>query len=266
MSPRNRFNDASRLTKILQNLRDNPAFAFRSQSLLLAVVQVGHLGVIKAKLVQQRRLEIIRVDDVFDCLVAELVSFTEGHTRLDASASEPGRKALAIVVSAAGCGISLRHWQASNLAPPMDDRAVEQSSSLQVCDKRSGGLVGPLTDCRQRGADAGVSIPRLTAQKELHETDTALDEPSCDQTARAVLTSFIAIEPVELVCLSGLLSDIKSLFRFSLHPCSEFIRLNACFQIRLTRVQFEMSAVQRSQQIEVLRLQRSLEMRRRIEV
>ena len=76
-------------TRSRQNFADHPAFAFGRQSLFLPVVDVGQFGMIQAELMQQRGLEVIRGDDVFDRAMAEFVGLAERHSGLDASAGQP---------------------------------------------------------------------------------------------------------------------------------------------------------------------------------
>jgi hypothetical protein len=79
------------------------------------------------------------------------------------------------------------------------NRRIQQATRLQVADKRGGRLVGAATDGRQTLADVRVIVPRLAGEKQLHETDAPLDEPTRDQAACAVLARLVVVEPVHLV-------------------------------------------------------------------
>ena len=64
----------------------------------------------------------------------------------------------------------------------------------------------------------------------------------------------------------GLLSDIQSFLCFCLHRGSQFIAGNAGFEIRFTRMLFQMLLVQARQQIEILSLQGTAQLRWRVEI
>ena len=65
-----------------------------------AVVVIGEPFVVEAEQVEDRRVEVVNVDDVFDGLVAEFVGGAEAEPVLDAGAGEPGGEALGVMVAA----------------------------------------------------------------------------------------------------------------------------------------------------------------------
>ena len=123
------------------------------QPLFAAVGVVDEPVVIEAEEVQDRRLEVVGGDDVFDRAVADLVGGAVGHAPLDPAAGQPDREALAVVVAAGGrIGISFGDRQPADLAAPVDERRVEQPALLEVLDQGRGRLVGPPADRRQRAS------------------------------------------------------------------------------------------------------------------
>src|SRR5262245_34347330 len=65
-----------------------------------AVIVVGEPLVVEAEEVEDRRVEVVDVDNLLDGLVAELVGGAEAERALDARAGQPGGEPLRIVVTA----------------------------------------------------------------------------------------------------------------------------------------------------------------------
>ena len=85
-----------------------------------ALESVGEPGVVDAEQVQNRRLEIVRVDWVLRDVVAEVVGRAVGHAAADAAAAHPDREAPAMVVAAeARLGeVALHEHGSAELAAP----------------------------------------------------------------------------------------------------------------------------------------------------
>jgi hypothetical protein len=70
------------------------------QTLLASSVLIRELLVVDAKLTKDCCLIVIRRDDIFHCLVAELVGLVEGHSAAKSATGEPNTKTLAVVIPA----------------------------------------------------------------------------------------------------------------------------------------------------------------------
>ena len=81
------------------NILDDLAIHVR-QPEIAAGVAVGQPGVIQAQQVQDRRVQVVDVDLVFDRVIAVVVGLAVGEARLDAAAGHPHRVAVRIVVAA----------------------------------------------------------------------------------------------------------------------------------------------------------------------
>ena len=92
-----------------------------------AVVVVREPFVVEAEQVQDRRVEVVDVDDLFDGLVAELVGGAEAEPALHAGAGEPGGKPLGVVVAALRA--LLKRGHAAELGGPDDQRVLEESAA-----------------------------------------------------------------------------------------------------------------------------------------
>ena len=84
---------------------------------------------IKAKQMQQRRMEIMNTDAVLDCPKAEFVGRPVGHSPLDATPSHPHRETIVVMVPSIS---AFRDRRPTEFAAPDHQCFVEQSTPLQV--------------------------------------------------------------------------------------------------------------------------------------
>ena len=92
------------------------------QPVIAPVVAVGELFVIKPQEMQQRGVEVVDVDFVFNGFVAELIRGTMMHAAFDAAASHPDGKTFGVVIAAhAALGVG----GAAKFAAPNDERFVQ---------------------------------------------------------------------------------------------------------------------------------------------
>jgi hypothetical protein len=98
---------------------------------IAAAVAVRELLVVQAELVQDRRVQVVDMDTVFDRVHAELIGRAVHHAALDAAAGQHHRKAGVVMVpsrlSVLG-RLSVRC--AAKLAAPDHQRFVKESASL----------------------------------------------------------------------------------------------------------------------------------------
>ena len=80
----------------------------------------------KPKQVQDRRVQVVDVDAVFDGVEAELVGFAERDARFDAAAGQPHRERVGVMVAAV-VAAALDHRRAAELAAPDHQRVVQQA-------------------------------------------------------------------------------------------------------------------------------------------
>src|SRR5262249_11154702 len=99
------------------------------QPFVPAVVQEGQLFVIEADQVQERGVEVVDRDAIFDGAETELVGGANGLAASDAAAGKPHGVAVRIVVAALA---ALRHRRPAELAGPNDEGAVQQAPLFEV--------------------------------------------------------------------------------------------------------------------------------------
>jgi hypothetical protein len=100
-----------------------------------ALETVGQAFVIKAKQVQEGRVQIVNIDWILLHIPAHLVGFANDLTTLDAAAGKPFGEGVGMMVSA-GDGLEIdavfAEWRAPEFTAPDDDRVIEQPAGLQV--------------------------------------------------------------------------------------------------------------------------------------
>src|SRR5262245_43989394 len=103
--------------------------------------------------------------------------------------------------------LALGYGQAAELAGPEDDGLIEQAALFEVEHEGGAGLIGHLTEAAQFLGVFVVSVTRLAAQINLHETDTPLDEPPSHQTAPGIVRGGLVgvVQAVEAFDRVGLL-------------------------------------------------------------
>ena len=115
------------------------------QAEIAAGVAIGQLLVVQAQQVQDRRVQIVDVDLVFDGVIAVFVGGAVAHARLHAAAGQPHREAVGVVVAAvvplrpSACGRTRRPSRTS--VSSSSPRAF-RSFSKPAMAGRPGGLLG----------------------------------------------------------------------------------------------------------------------------
>jgi hypothetical protein len=103
-------------------------------------VPEGETGVVEAERRQERGVKIVHMDPVDDGVVAVVVGFSMGMAGPKAPSCQPDREPGRVVV--ASCAVVLSVGRAAELAPPPDDRVIEQTASFQISHQPRHRLVG----------------------------------------------------------------------------------------------------------------------------
>src|SRR5690606_14056994 len=115
----------------------------------------GEPGVVDAAEGEDRGVEVVNGDDVFDSLVTKLVGRAIGDPRLDPAAGHPDGEAQNVVVAAG----PLPHRRAAELATPDDQGVVEHPPLVQVFDQGGARLVNFEGGLGHRLLDVAVVVP-----------------------------------------------------------------------------------------------------------
>ena len=92
-----------------------------------------------------------------------------------------------------------------------------------------------MTGVQQCRADIVVIIPDLTVNEELNKPDAALDQSASNQTSPTVRLGYRLIDAIQLQRGFGFLSQIECIRGGNLHSSGEFIRRDACGELRAIR-------------------------------
>ena len=160
----------------------------------------------------QRDVEVGVTHLVEQSFMTKLIGRPMDMPRLHTATGQPPAEAVGVVI-AADILLVLNDREAPHLTAPLHQRAVEQTTLLQVLDQGGGRFVDLLTargKCRQQSS---VMIPLLGLREELHVTHSAFDEPPCNQTTSPKLAGCVLVESVHFLRRSCLLRDIECLFR-----------------------------------------------------
>ena len=174
---------------------------------------------------EQGRLIVVRRDDILDRFVPEFVGCSVNHAGFEAAPREPVAETLTVVISTVlrRVALILSDRESPDFTAPVNDNFVQHSSLLQVRDQRGRRLIGAFTDRRQSCAEVAVIVPGLAGQEELHETDSAFDQSSSNQTTRAVLARRVLIDAVQLLRRGRFATDVERFLSGGLHPRGEFV-------------------------------------------
>ncbi len=85
--------------RLTDDFFDHAGGTFVGDDLLLAALDVNQILMVQPKLMQQRSLEIIGSDHIFNGAVAKLVGVSECHAATYPATGEPEAEALAIVIT-----------------------------------------------------------------------------------------------------------------------------------------------------------------------
>ena len=134
------FNCASGLYRFAaNNLLDDAGWSTVGEALFAAAGMIDESSMVEAEKVQDRRLEVVRSDNVLHRAVADFVSGSERLATLNSAAGKPDREALAVVVApCAGVEIALADRQPADLAAPVDEGRFQEAALLEVAHQGRG--------------------------------------------------------------------------------------------------------------------------------
>ena len=91
---------------------------------------VRELFVRDAEEMQHGGMQVVHVNDVLDCVIAEVIRRAVGDTTLDTGTGEPHGEGFDVVVAP----VALRHRGTPEFAAVDDERIVEHAALPEVCD------------------------------------------------------------------------------------------------------------------------------------
>ena len=208
---------------------------------------------VEAQEVQDRGVQVVNVDLVFDGLEAELVGRAVDVAALDAAAGQPHREAVVVMVAAVHLALirarsrQLDGRRAAELAAPDDQRVVEHPALFQILQEGADGLVALPAQLAMTGLEVVVIVPGLSLTvPELDEPHAPLQQPPCGQER-----SGVNARAVKGADVGGLLADVKRLGRLRLHPVGQLERLDPRLELGLVPVPVKVLSIELGQEIEL---------------
>src|ERR1051325_11219187 len=202
------------------------------------------------------------MNDILDGLMAEVVCLSMDIAFFESSAREPHAKAMGVVVAAnlVASAVILQNRQSAHFAAPMNYGRVEQPERFQIFDQRGGGFVHSPAGIGERFDQAAVMIPGLADVENLHETNASLNQSTRDQAARSIIARDFFVDAIKFFRGFAFAGNIESLFGGDLHARGQFVARDAGFKVEFARMLRQVIAIDRLNEIKLLRLRGALEM------
>ena len=159
---------------VLSEDRRNDLPVHIREAVVPALKQVGELFVVNSHDVQDRGLQVVNMDGVFDDVVPEVVRGAVGDPRLYAAARDPAGETARVVITTviSCCQLSLRVIRSSEFAAPDDEGVIEQPALFEVGDQRVARAIDVGTLPANSLGQIAVMIPAGVI--ELDETNIPL--------------------------------------------------------------------------------------------
>src|SRR6266508_3242739 len=202
---------------------------------------------VKTEQVKDRCVQVVDMDRLVDYFVTEVVRGAIGHASLHTPAGQQDRKAMGVVVTAVlQLQIQLDYGSTAKFAPADHQGLPQEVSRFEILQQGSNRTIGLQRELAMV-LDVGMAIPGLAVSK------IDLDDPHAafHQAQRHETTSREVAIPVALPCCLTFLSNIKHIWRFSLHPIGNSHSLNGGFELRFTRSLLHVNAVELLEKFEL---------------
>ena len=129
--------------ELRENLFDEFAMDV-GESELAALKAVSEAFVIDAEEMENRSVEIVDVDRVFEDIVAVVVGFSDSDSFFDSSSGHPHAEALGMMIASVvfASQFSLAVGRASKLAAPDQEGVLQHAALFEIGEEAGGGLIG----------------------------------------------------------------------------------------------------------------------------
>ena len=181
---------------------------------------------IESQEVQQGGVPVVDVHPLVDGLVAIVVGRAVSDAPLHAAAGHPEREALVVVIAAVG---PLPVRRATELAPPDDERIVEQAAVGKVGEQAGNGAVDLAGGVLERRAEVEVMIP--VSVRHLDEAHAGFHESPRHEALPTEGIGAVAAHAIALERLGRLVADVHHLRHFVLHPEGQLVRFDHALRI-----------------------------------
>ena len=229
-----------------------------------ALIREGEALVVDAHEPQDRCLEIVNVNRTWrelvlgrkyrlsiriDNVVAVVIGFTIGRSRVNSTTGHEDREASWMVIST-----EFRHRERtlgiacpSKFSAPNDQRILKHSKPLEILDQRRRWTVGISSLNLDAIAESAVLIPSLVV--ELNEPNSLLSQPPCQQAVRGKSSWSASFSTVEFKDLIGFFAQIGDFWHAGLHSIRHLVLRNSAFNLWI-KLLLKVDLIQLAQSIE----------------
>ena len=189
---------------------------------------------VDAQGVQDRGVDVVDVEPVFDGMEAEVVGLADDDALFHAAAGHPHGESIGVMVAAVAF---LGHGRAAELTAPDDQGLVEQAPALEVLEQAGDRLIHGAAGLGVVRLDVGVGVPLAArAAVDLNEPDAALDQAASQQAEPADGFGRRVVQAVEGARLGGLAGQVDGLGGLGLHAEGQLIALDPGVELGLVDV------------------------------
>src|SRR2546422_5817177 len=116
-------------------------------------------------------MKVVNADAILDGLVPQIISRAQRHAAFHSAPGHPNGKTAGIVVASGRPSVvpDLGQRHPSKLATPDDERALQETTLLQIFEKRCSRFVGLSAAVTQAVFQVRVSVPDLSFDIDLNE-------------------------------------------------------------------------------------------------
>src|SRR5262245_28295165 len=108
------------------------------QAEVAACMAVGQAFVVQSQGVQQRRVQVVHVDGVFDGAITKIIRGSEGEPAPYTATGQPHRESLRMVIAAVSV---LDHRRPTKLGSPQNQRIFQEPALSQVREQSRDGTI-----------------------------------------------------------------------------------------------------------------------------
>jgi len=219
------------------------------ESEISARMTIRQSFVVEAEQMQNGRMQIMDANPVLDRSESKVIGRSVGLASTDATASQPHREAIVVVISACP---AFRNWRATEFTSPDNERFLKQAATFQIAQQGGGRLINLPTQAGDRLVDILVVIP--AAQLDVDVPDAPFDESTRHQASASVATRTVLVR-----YRPSFLGQIEDITGGELHAVGRFHSADTGVQQAVRTTLVELPAVQLLDEFDLLPLSFSIQ-------
>ena len=170
-------------------------------------------------------MQIVDVDLSFDRCAAVFVCCSITEAGFHPCSGHEHRETFRVVAATVARAVVRR---APELAAPYDQRVLQQTALLQICNEPRNRLVDRRTTSWEPCRQSTVMIPTVVGH--LNEANPGFGKSPCEQTLMTEVLRSAAVDSIKGLRGLSLLREIDNIGERSLHAKTKFERLDHAFE------------------------------------